>query len=87
MATVSLNEFINNRVSVALINVQHYTTADNLTNKVFIDNGAAFDIYINSVCSPGLSLSLGSSRCIPCSEHWVRDLIGIVVAAFIAGIP
>ena len=27
-----------------------------------------------------------SSQCIKCSENWCRDLIGIVIAAFIAGI-
>ena len=37
-------------------------------------------------CQPGLSLSLGSSRCIPCSAHWPAKLAAIVVAAFIAGI-
>ena len=37
-------------------------------------------------CQPGFSLSLGSSRCIPCSSHWPAKLAAIVVAAFIAGI-
>ena len=37
-------------------------------------------------CQPGLSLSLGSSRCIPCSSRWPANLAAIVVAAFIAGI-
>ena len=57
-----------------------------MTNNVFIENKAAFDIYVNRLCRPGHGLSLGSSRCIQCSENWRRDLIGIVVAAFIAGI-
>ena len=87
MTTVSLSEFINNRVRIALVYALHYTTAENnLTNNVFIDNIAAFEVFLSSGCRPGLSLSLGSSRCIQCSEHWCRDLIGIVVAAFIAGI-
>ena len=43
-------------------------------------------VYIRTTCRPGLSLSLGSSRCIPCSDHWLRDMIGIVAAAFVAGI-
>ena len=63
-----------------------YYIPENLTYNVFIDNRAAFDILIKSICRPGLSLSLGSSRCIQCSDNWRRDLIGIVVAAFIAGI-
>lgn len=37
-------------------------------------------------CQSGLSLSLGSSRCIPCSTHWPAKLAAIVIAAFIAGI-
>ena len=86
MTTVSLNEFINNRVNLALINIRYYTTAENLTNNVFLDNRAGFDIYISPICRLGLSPSLGSSHCIQCSDNWRRDLIGIVAAAFIAGI-
>ena len=62
MTTVSINEFINNSAGFALINIQHYITAENLTNNVLIDNKAAFDIYIDPSCSlrPNLSgLSLG----------------------------
>ena len=46
MTTVSFNEFINNRVSLALTHIQYSTTTENLTNNVFIDycNRAAFDI-------------------------------------------
>ena len=36
-------------------------------------------------CKPGFSLSLGSSRCIPCS-HWHMNLPVIFLAAFISGI-
>ena len=66
--------------------IRYYTTAGGLTNNVFIDNSAAYEVYIQLNCRPGLDLSLGSSRCIQCSENWHCDLIGIVVAAFIAGI-
>ena len=52
---------------------------------MFHNNSAAYEIYIRPFCRSGL-LSLGSSRCIPCSDHWHRDLIGIVAAAFVAGI-
>ena len=42
MPTVSLNEFINNRVSRAIINMRYYNMDEYMTNNVFIDNGAAF---------------------------------------------
>ena len=42
--------------------------------------------YMLLHCRPGFSLSLGSSRCIQCIETWQRNLIGIIVTAFIAGI-
>ena len=82
-----LNEFVDNVITInGIVYIGYYTTAENLMDNVFINNSAAYEIYIASSCRQGLSLSLGSSRCIPCSEHWRRDLIGIVVAAFIAGI-
>ena len=37
-------------------------------------------------CQPGLSLSLGSSRCLPCPSHWPALLIAITIAAILAGI-
>ena len=38
-------------------------------------------------CQPNFSLSLGSSRCIPCSEKsWCRNLAMLVVASVLAGI-
>jgi hypothetical protein len=88
MITLRLNEFINNDISTgyAVVYMQYHTTAENLTGNVFTNNSAAYDIFISSVCRPGFGLSLGSSRCIPCSDHWLRNMIGIVVAAFIAGI-
>ena len=86
MITVSLSKFINNRVGGAVVYMPYYTTAENVTNNVFIDNSAAYEVFINSFCRPGLGLSLSSSRCIQCSETWKQELIGIVIAAFIAGI-
>ena len=83
--TVKFNEFINNRVSDVMY-MPYYTTAENLTNNVFINNSATFEVFISSECRPGTSLSLGSPHCIPCSKYWHRNLIGIVIAAFIAGI-
>ena len=37
-------------------------------------------------CQPGLSLSLGSSRCLPCPSYWPALLIIITIAAILAGI-
>ena len=37
-------------------------------------------------CQPGLSLSLGSSRCLSCPSYWPALLIAITIAAILAGI-
>ena len=37
-------------------------------------------------CRPGLSLSLGSSHCLPCPSYWPALLIAITIAAILAGI-
>ena len=37
-------------------------------------------------CQPGLSLSLGSSRCLPCPSYWPALFIVISIAAILAGI-
>ena len=37
-------------------------------------------------CQPGLSLSLGSSRCLSCPTNWPGLLTGITLAAILAGI-
>ena len=37
-------------------------------------------------CKPGLSLSLGSSLCIPCSKVWRRDIVVIFISFFVSGI-
>ena len=37
-------------------------------------------------CQENLSLSLGSSRCLPCHSHWPAVLVVILLAAIIAGI-
>ena len=37
-------------------------------------------------CQSGLSLSLGSSHCLPCPSHWSALLIAITIAAILAGI-
>ena len=87
LVTVRLSKFINNMANFAVVHISHYyNTPENLTNNVFIDNSAAYEVFINPTCRSGFSLSLGSSRCIQCSEYWHRDLIGIMIAAFMAGI-
>ena len=86
--TVGLNEFVRNKVEFGLIAIaydiqpKNYVVVDNM----FIDNSAVFEIYINSDCEPGLSLSLGTSRCIECPERWYLNLVGLTIAAFVAGI-
>ena len=64
--------------------IPYLISSENIANNVFINSSAAY--IIGSTCGHALSLSLGSSRCIQCSENWHQDLIGITVAAFIAGI-
>ena len=85
MKTVSLSEFINNR-GCEVVDIPYYTSAENLTNNMFIGNAATYDIRISPECRSDLILSFGSSRCIQCSKHWRWEVVGIVVAAFIAGI-
>ena len=36
-------------------------------------------------CSPGLSLSLGSSHCIPCPTNWPGLLVAIIISSLLAG--
>ena len=37
-------------------------------------------------CQPGLSLSLGSSRCLQCNTYWPAAFVFITIAALLAGI-
>ena len=39
-----------------------------------------------STCTPGLSLSLGSSRCIDCPRYWPALTVTLTLSAFITGI-
>ena len=87
MITVSFSKFTNNRASFAVVYIPyHYIVAGNLTNNVFSDNSAAYEVFVSSKCQQGRALSLGSNCCVQCSENWCQDLIGIVIAAIIAGI-
>ena len=54
MVSVSLNEFINDRVYDGVVNIQYYILTSNLTN-AFVNNRAAYDLFISSYCKPGFS--------------------------------
>ena len=42
--------------------------------------------FLCGSCQPNYSLSLGSSKCIKCPDNWYELLVGIIIAAFFAGI-
>ena len=84
MVVVKSSEFINNRAGISVVYLKYQTAAENLTNNVFIENNAGYEVFIGSACRPDFSLSLGSFRCIQCTGYWHRNLIGIMVATFIA---
>ena len=90
MKTISDTKFFNNRATFAIVYVPyyHYTAAENFIKNLFNENSAGFEIFIGSTCQPGHILPLSSTRtrCIPCSKNRLQDLIGLVLAAFIAGI-
>jgi hypothetical protein len=90
LVTVSLSKFSHNRASLAIVHVPyyHHTAAENFTKNFFSDNRAGFEVYVSPNCESGLIISLSSTpkHCIQCPESWFRDLIGIVLAASIAGI-
>ena len=83
--TMKHNKFSNNTVN-DVVKIEYYVRPDNITDNVFVDNDADYQLFISSNCRPGLSLSLGSPRCIKCTGQWHRDLLGITIAGFIAGI-
>ena len=83
---ISLNVFDKNRVDFGLISFAYEIEFENITNNVFLDNHAAFDIHIDSDCEPGLSRSLGTTRCINCPELWYLNLVGLLIGGFVAGI-
>lgn len=83
---ISLNIFDKNRVDFGLISFSYEVELETVTNNVFNDNRAALDIYVNSDCEPGLSRSLGTTRCINCPEFWYLSLAGLLVGGFVAGI-
>ena len=84
--SITHNEFKNNNVIQGIVNIYDGEGMPTENCNEFADNNATFDIYISSECKSGLSLSLDSSRCIQCSKHWYQNLIGIIIAAFVAGL-
>ena len=83
---IKINNFIGNKVDGPVVVIVRPSTRWTIVGNLFMDNYALYDIYVNPNCKSGLSLSLGTSRCIECPKHWYRNLIGILVAASVAGI-
>ena len=89
MITMSFNEFINNRAEdYGLVYISIHITPEKITNNVYINNTAPFDLYIDSDCRSrqGFGLSLGSSYCVKCPKEWRRNIAVIVIVGFVAGI-
>ena len=86
MVTIKLNAFIGNKADYALVWIAYHILPGTIVNNVFIKNSAVYDVAISSDCKPGLSLSLGTSRCIECPKNWYFNLFGLIIAAFFAGI-
>ena len=65
---------------------------ENISMNLNLPNGADAQCHYNrsgilcGACQEHLSLSLGSSRCIPCHRHWPAEFVAILLAAIIAGI-
>ena len=69
-----------------------YPPTDNVTINLNNPNGADAQCahrragMLCGGCQQNLSLSLGSSRCLPCGSYWPAKFFGILLAAIIAGI-
>ena len=83
--SIEHNKFRNNQAFLGIVGI-YFSTDMEVTSNEFINNNAVFDIYISSDCEQGLSLSLGSGRCLQCPKHWYQNLIGMIVVALIAGV-
>ena len=65
---------------------------ENVSINLNLPNGADAQCAYNhrgvlcGACQENLSLSLGSSRCLPCDSHWPAVFVAILVAAIIAGV-
>ena len=51
-------EILMDTYSIAVVYIRPYTTAENLTGNIFTNNSAAYEIFISSVCRPGLIVFL-----------------------------
>ena len=64
----------------------------NVSINLNLPNGADAQCTYNrtgtlcGACQEHLSLSLGSSRCLPCTSHWPAVCVAIIIAAIIAGL-
>ena len=94
MVTVSYTKFLENTASYSgydipgIVNIKYYLTGDNLNiiSNDFIDNNAGYSVFIRSYCKQGLSLSLGSKRCIKCPLTWQNNVTILVIVSVAAGI-
>ena len=65
---------------------------DNVSINLTIPNGADAQCangrtgVLCGGCQPNFSLSLGSSRCLPCTIYWPAQLLGILLAGTVAGV-
>ena len=65
---------------------------DNVSINLTIPNGADAQCVNRRTgvlcggCQPNFSLSLGSSRCLPCTIYWPAQLLGILLAGIVAGV-
>ena len=90
-----INE-INSNVEIRYLVYNHcpfdYCSTTTTPVNLNIPNGVDAQCALNrtgilcSCCKPGLSLSLGSSLCLECPDHWPVQLVSIIVAAILAGI-
>ena len=69
-----------------------HSPTKNVSINLNLPNGADTQCVYNrtgilcGACRQALSLSLGSSDCLPCQKHWPAVFIAITIAALIAGI-
>ena len=65
---------------------------ENVSVNLNVPNGADTQCALDhagvlcGACRQGFSLSLGSSRCLPCHNYWPAVFLAIILAAIIAGI-
>ena len=71
--------------------MQNYYIQKNVTINLNLPDGADAQCAYNrtgilcGACQQSYSLSLGSSRCLPCQSHWPAAFVVILLDAIIAG--